>query len=450
MASIGVVATGTPASAAPLPCGPGVQHVTYSDATGQEDVDWNQTLSLTKFNAAGGRKLQQVTLARALDVEQRLEVHNNSTTTAQVVTGVDSYSNVVMSGAGLPALPDLSTALSFPGFTLTPKGTAGAIKYLPGPDEAGFESPQDAESATFSDAATLAAFTGTDQLALPSAATGWQITHAGGNVTTGVFTSAKVTATVTYAYVCSDLTITKTVAAGPGAVLPDDWAFEFNLVPSSGGSPVHIVLNKAHPTATVPDLEPGANYTMTEVPQAGWTTNYVTCTGNSGNPSASGDAFQTIPGGTVPCASHSVIQAAKATITKTVEAGPGGVLPDDWSFAFDVTPAPGGGTPSHIVLTKANPTAEIPGLTPGAAYTITEVPQAGWETGPVTCTAPGGTAAEGPFTAVAGETIPCRSHSTIKGAKATITKTVEAGPGAVLPDDWSFAFDVTPAPGGGT
>ncbi len=241
--------------------------------------------------------------------------------------------------------------------------------------------------------------------------------------------SATVTPTPGQAVACTITNLQKaSVSATKTVVGTDlDWSFDFTITGQlPAGETATKTASKANPTVSWSGLLPGTAYTVAETAAPGYTPGAVTCLAGSAT-------FTPQPGQSVACGVTNTAVPASVSVTKTVT-GTG----LDWSFDFTITgPLPAGETATKTA-TKASPTVTWNGLTPGAQYTVTETPVAGYESGVIGCGEGGST-----FTPGLAEAVSCTVTNTAVPASVSVTKTV-AGTAA----DWSFDFTISPVPAG--
>jgi hypothetical protein len=237
------------------------------------------------------------------------------------------------------------------------------------------------------------------------------------------------------------LTLTKPVE---GVAEGFAWQFVFTLASTgSGPEPRSLTGSGPHPaTVSWSDLLPGRTYTLDENATAGWTLQDLTCAGLSDlDPETPGWQFIPTAGQEILCTATNRANPATGTITKTTSGG-------DGNFTFQLRPLPNGQPTTVTVTTEGGSgTAELPSLTPGTTYALSETHQQGWAAGELTCTAtpPGGEAREldvDGFTVAPGEVLACQAQNQAL-VSLTLTKSVD---GVAEGFAWQFAFTLDPAP----
>ncbi len=234
-------------------------------------------------------------------------------------------------------------------------------------------------------------------------------------------------------------TVTKTAT---GIADGYEWSFDFDLVNDDTGEVRTLQVDTANPAATFTDLVPGVNYTLSEVPNAGWTST-LSCTSlDDLDPEAPGWQFVGPPAFDLQCTAENTAIPADVTIVKTV-VGVADTL--DWAFDFTLDPAAGVTPGAEQTVTGTGPStgsATWRGLLPGETYTLTEADVDGWIEGEVLCSADGvvdldPAAAGFQFVAQPGLSLDCTVSNTPEPVDLTITKTALGG-------DGTFQFVLTP------
>ncbi|WNM27784.1 hypothetical protein RN607_01905 [Demequina capsici] len=258
-----------------------------------------------------------------------------------------------------------------------------------------------------------------------------------------------ITCAATNTAIASTLDLTKTVV---GVATGFDWSFDFTVSPDPDESGTQTITGSGSTTSAPilwSHLVPGMEYTVSETPVAGYTTD-LQCTGVTDTDEV--DSTVTFVAGldqSITCAATNTAIASTLDLSKTVEGVADGF---DWSFDFVVTPDPDDSA-THT-LSGAGSTTEGPTmwsmLIPGQTYTVAETPVAGYTTD-LQCTGvEDSNAADNAVTFVAGldQSITCAATNTAMPADLTLTKTVSG----VMDDyGWSFGFTLDPAAtGGGT
>lgn len=364
-----------------LPCAPGVNTVTYSDAMADyRDTPWSgETLDLTQFNGGPGRVLTKVDLSRTEDVKQRIWIFSTAPSAEQTVNFVRSTGTINTTATGLPAFPPVDIAFERTNFQLAPLEQV----YLPGPTAATFDEQTKTQVDSFSDASSLAVFTGTGNVVVSGQATGSldSSTTPSGNSGSANYTYAKFSASVTYSYVCSWMAITKTVSAAAGATAPTEWQFSFTISPApADGSAATVSVTQAQPRAVWSGLVAGTAYTVTETASPGYTQGGVTCGATSGGTTAVG-------GQTVECTANNTYVPPPPCITPPPGTPPGATPPPGGTWCYPPT------TPPTPCVTPSPGVTPSPSSTPpgGGTWCVTPTPDdtcaAVGSDGNTTCTA---------------------------------------------------------------
>lgn len=234
-------------------------------------------------------------------------------------------------------------------------------------------------------------------------------------------------------------TVTKTAT---GIADGFDWSFDFDLVNDDTGEVQTLPVDTANPAATFSDLTPGVNYTLREVPAAGWTST-LACTGlDDLDPATVGWQFVGPPAFDLECTAENTATPGDVTITKSVTRVADTL---DWGFEFTLDPADGVTPGATQTVTGTGPTtgsATWQGLLPGVTYTLVETDADGWIEGQIQCQAGQladlDTAAAGfQFVAQPGLSLACTVSNTPEPIDLTITKTALGG-------DGTFQFVLTP------
>lgn len=355
------MATGGPANAADmLPCGPGPQKVTYSDAmAGFKTTGWqNELLNLKQFNSAGGRVLTSVKLTRGAAAEQKSQFWSNNELLVVNVSQFITKTTVTMTGP-VPALPDVEVSYDAPPFNL-PKapevGTPGATTYLPGPSAAEWDSATGENVTTYTDAPTLGVFTGAgDVTFVGGSAGGTTYTAVPNTVGNNTYSRSKISASVEYTYVCSDLQVTKTVTGEPA---PVDWGFDFTISPApQDGTAATLRATKANPTVKFTGLIAGTSYTVTEGAAPGFTPEGVKCNRQPGPVAAVG-------GQTVSCTANNVVIPPEPTQTPTPTLTPTVTPSETPTLTPSATPTSATPTPTKNTPTSTPTQTTVPTVSP--------------------------------------------------------------------------------------
>ena len=194
-----------------------------------------------------------------------------------------------------------------------------------------------------------------------------------------------------------------------------DTTTEFAFTASVGLSPTQFTLknNRSHTFAKV---APDSGYSVAETVPPGWVQSRATC--SDGSPVTN---ITVNPGETVTC---TFVNTKLGTLLVRKATNPN---PDPTQSSFDFT-AGGGLSPAAFSL-KNGVTQSFPNLLPGAGYSISELPAAGWQTSAV-CSD------NSPVTAInigAGETVTCTF--TNRNATATLALSVSDGDVTARPGD---------------
>jgi hypothetical protein len=207
----------------------------------------------------------------------------------------------------------------------------------------------------------------------------------------------------------ASISVTKSVE--PASIA--DWAFDFTLDPAPPVGGATLTATAASPTVTWSDLLPGTTYTVTETPVDGFESGTIDCGDGTGSVAPT-------PGSTVECTVTNVAQAQTAGLS-VVKSVTGDGAPTDWSFQFDITPAPLEG-PASVTVTDEQPSASFSGLEPGTTYTVSETGAEGF-TSTIDCG--DGTATATPE---AGDEVVCQAENTVEAPEPTPTPTATPTP----------------------
>ena len=181
--------------------------ITHTDTFPLSTTNWSDTLTIPKFDPALGT-LTEVSITLSGDVEGDAKYES-------LDAGATSVSLNLAAEIDLQR-PDGSTlVITLPLVNQTDSAEVfdGTIDFMgdSGGEFTGLSGSQD-EAASFTDAADLALFTGTDDIDLPIEASGRSTGSGAGNLITQFATSAGAEATVTYTFV--ELIIPEPTTAG--------------------------------------------------------------------------------------------------------------------------------------------------------------------------------------------------------------------------------------------
>ncbi|WP_143338115.1 hypothetical protein [Demequina sp. NBRC 110054] len=251
----------------------------------------------------------------------------------------------------------------------------------------------------------------------------------------------------------SELTLTKSV---DGVADGFEWEFDFELTVPPSEDGVERTISGSGSTTSDPvtweGLIPGTTYTVSEIPEDGYTTE-LTCTLDD-EPVV--DQDQVLDGSvtftagvdqTIVCEAVNTAIPSEVSLTKTVEGVADGfewefgfsLYSEDYNSGFETISGSGSTTEGPIVWTD---------LTPGETYTVVELEQDGYTT-ELTCMVGDEPVTDldetldhmVTFEAGLAQEIVCEAVNTATPTDLTLTKTVE---GVADGFEWSFDFAIDP------
>ncbi|MDN4477406.1 hypothetical protein QQX10_08690 [Demequina sp. SYSU T00039] len=243
----------------------------------------------------------------------------------------------------------------------------------------------------------------------------------------------------------SSLTLTKEVTGVADTLA---WAFDFTLTPEVGDGGLQTATGTGDMVSAPlvwEDLVPGTEYTVME----GLYPDYdgmLVCTGvEDTDPDPTVVTFIAGFDLDITCVASNAGLPSDLSVTKTVEGVADGY---DWSFAFTLTPAAGGGGEQVASGTGDGTAAPLlwTDLVPGVEYVLAEAVDAGYTQSLMCEGVEDLDDVDTSVTFVAGfdQSIVCDAVNTALPSSVSITKTV-TGVAEDLP--WSFLFSIAPAVG---
>lgn len=233
-----------------------------------------------------------------------------------------------------------------------------------------------------------------------------------------------------------------TVAKSATGIADDyPWSFEFQLINEDTDEVRTLTVDSENPIGTLGDVLPGADYTLIEVAQAGWS-GTLSCDPNipDADATAAGWQFSVPPAFDLQCTATNTATPATVSVEKTVtDVTPG----YEWSFDFTLDPSDGvtpGATQTIDGTGPGTGSATWEGLLPGETYTLTEEAVPGWMPGTLTCAGvedldPSADVVE--FVATPGLALSCTITNTPEPIDLEIVKTALGG-------DATFQWVLTP------